>query len=147
MHTPPLYKADFTGMRVRIIEKQGIPCQQPDLRHHFHPRYKMVIITTTPDNKVIEPGYWCFRLVTTKRSWNAPASSQYHEPRTMVVGIDEVIVDITHVIAQVQGQLSDVIKIKMKSLEDGFEYFVRIFISHGTKPPVPMKGLVTNAAQ
>lgn len=146
MHTPPLYKADFTGMRVRIIEKQGIPCQQANLRHHFHPRYKMVLITTTPDNKDIEPGYWYFRLVTTKPSWNAPARSQYQEPSTMVVGIDEVIIDMTYVVAIVRGLPSDVIEIKMKSLEDGFEYFVRIFIHHGSKPPVPMKKLTTNAA-
>jgi hypothetical protein len=146
MRTTPVYKANFTGMRVRIIEKQGNPCHQPNLRHHFDSRYKMILITTTQSNKDIEPGYWHFKLVTTKQSWNALVRSQYHEPSTMVVGTNEVIIDMAYVVAIVQGLPSDVLEIKMKSLKDGFEYVVRIFIPHGMKPPVPMRKHTTNAA-
>jgi hypothetical protein len=64
----------------------------------------------------------------------------------MVVGTDEVIIDMAYVVAIIQGLPSDVLEIKMKSLKDGFEYVVRIFIPHGAKPPVPMRKHTTNAA-
>jgi hypothetical protein len=145
MHTPPFYKADFVGMHVRVIERRGNPCIQPELQRHFYSWYRLIVLTTTPENKHIAPGYWHIKLVTVKPSWNPLIKEEYNDAHVIIVNTDEVITDICYGVDVVSGSPVDVIGLTMTSMEDGFKYLAEIRIQHGARPLFPMRKIITNA--
>ncbi len=139
VRTPLLYKADFEGMRVRVIEQRGNPCTQPELREHFYPWYKTVNLFTTPQNRHVASGYWHMKLVMVKPSWNIALKQRYHDKHALIIGIDEVITHISYAVDIVDGRVMDTVDLTLKSMDDGFKYLASIRIEHGAIPLVRMK--------
>lgn len=140
-----LSRATFVGLHVRISAHKGNPCKQPELQHHFVPRYLMVTLTTTADNKHLAAGYWHLKLVYVKTSWNPIVKSFYTDKHAIVIGTDEIITNITYGIDIIKGAPTDVVGLTLKSLEDGFSYLAEVRLAHGAKPLFPMKPSPLNA--
>lgn len=139
MHTTPLYRANFVGMTVRVIEQKGNPCRQPELQRHFHSHHKLVLLTTTLENEHIAAGYWHVKLATVKDSWNPVVKNQFTDPHTIIIGNDEAVIGATYGVDIIKGMPADIVELRLKSMCDAFEYLIAIRIHHGMKPLIPMQ--------
>lgn len=134
-----VFRVSFPGIRIRIIDKKGNPCTQPELQRHFHVGYKHVQIDITEDNEFMTPGHWPFKLVYVKPTWNVKLREQCTDPFFAVIQPDEIVIGVGHRQDVINGLDVELIVLFLYEVGIGYINMQPIYLPHRAQLRLPAK--------
>lgn len=140
--TRPLFRVNFPGLQVKIIERKGNPCTERNFQDHYFAGYKLAIFLVGREHLSIPPGHFWTKLVYVRPSWNADikdASRGKRKDSFITIERDEVIREVTHQVGRSNGIEGDIITFTFYSTIDRFERSSAVIIPHNARLQIPIE--------